>query len=121
MLLLDETLSMNQHQQKRPTAATSTHTNNNHQQSQNVSSEASAMDQSSSSTSPMYDVDHLATFVIESKHGLLKAEDGMRRLRYMEKSEGIWPMECRMMIDKRNVYIIEKQTNVSKYNKQQTK
>ena len=111
-------MNQQQQQQRRQTAAVApppppSNNKNNQKQQQNVSSEASAMDQSSSSTSPLYDVDHLATFIIEGKHGLLKAEDGMRRLRYMEKSEGIWPMECRMMIDKHNLYIIEKQTNVS--------
>jgi epidermal growth factor receptor kinase substrate 8 len=53
---------------------------------------------------PMYDVDHLATFTVGSKLGLIKAEDGMRKLRIMEKSQGIWTMECQLMVD--NSYLI---------------
>lgn len=33
---------------------------------------------------PVFDLDHLATFTVGSKQGLLKAEDGMRKLRIME-------------------------------------
>ena len=36
----------------------------------------------------VFDVEHLATFAIEPKLGALKAQDGMRKLRLMEKANG---------------------------------
>jgi epidermal growth factor receptor kinase substrate 8 len=60
---------------------------------------------------PLFDVDHLATFTVGSKQGLLKAEDGMRKLRIMEKSQGIWTMECQIMITNKHVIAFDKKTN----------
>jgi epidermal growth factor receptor kinase substrate 8 len=57
---------------------------------------------------PVYDVDHLATFTVGSKLGLLKAEDGMRKLRLMEKSQGIWTMECQLQVDGKFLIVYDK-------------
>jgi len=62
---------------------------------------------------PVYDVDHLATFTVGSKLGLLKAEDGMRKLRVMEKSQGIWTMECQILIDNNYIVVYDKKHGVS--------
>lgn len=59
---------------------------------------------------PIFELDHLATFSIGSRQGLLKAEDGMRKLRVMEKSHGIWTMECQMMIDVNYLVVLDKKT-----------
>lgn len=59
---------------------------------------------------PVFDLDHLATFTVGSKQGLLKAEDGMRKLRIMEKSQNIWTMECQIMIDSSFLVVIDKKT-----------
>jgi hypothetical protein len=61
---------------------------------------------------PVYDADHLATFTVGSKLGLLKAEDGMRKLRIMEKSQGIWTMECQIMIDSNFLVAFDKKNGV---------
>lgn len=61
---------------------------------------------------PIFELDHLATFSIGSRQGLLKAEDGMRKLRVMEKSHGIWTMECQMMIDVNYLVVLDKKTGV---------
>ena len=61
---------------------------------------------------PLFELDHLATFTVGSKQGLLKAEDGMRKLRVMEKSQGIWTMECQMMIDVNYLVVLDKKTGV---------
>ena len=61
---------------------------------------------------PVYEVQHLATFTVGSKHGLLRADDGMRKLRLMERSQGIWTMDCEIMIDKRFLVILDKKTGV---------
>lgn len=57
---------------------------------------------------PLYDVDHLATFPVGSKHGVLKAEDGIRKLRILEKSQGIWTMECQLLIDLNYLVLYDK-------------
>jgi epidermal growth factor receptor kinase substrate 8 len=62
---------------------------------------------------PVYEVQHLATFTVGSKHGLLRADDGMRKLRLMERSQGVWTMDCEIMIDKRFLVILDKKTGVS--------
>jgi len=59
---------------------------------------------------PIFDVEHLATFTVGSKQGLLKAEDGMRKLRIMEKSHGIWTMECQLILDANYLAILDKKT-----------
>lgn len=61
----------------------------------------------------VYDVQHLATFTIGLKQGLLKPEDGMKKLRIMEKSQGIWTMDCELMIDKKYLVILDKKSGVS--------
>ncbi len=61
---------------------------------------------------PVYEVQHLATFTVGSKHGLLRADDGMRKLRLMERSQGVWTMDCEIMIDKRFLVILDKKTGV---------
>ena len=61
----------------------------------------------------IFDVDHLATFTVGSKQGLLKAEDGMRKLRIMEKSQGIWTMECQIRINATSLIVLDKKTGVN--------
>ena len=61
---------------------------------------------------PVYEVQHLATFTVGSKHGLLRADDGMRKLRLMERSQGVWTRDCEIMIDKRFLVILDKKTGV---------
>ncbi|CAF0771921.1 unnamed protein product [Brachionus calyciflorus] len=59
---------------------------------------------------PVYDVDHLATFEVGPKNGLLTAEDGMRKLRIMEKSQGVWTMSCQILIDTKYIVLYDKKT-----------
>lgn len=40
----------------------------------------------------------------------MRPEDGMRKLRQMEKSQGLWAMECQLMIDGKNVVVFDKKT-----------
>ena len=46
--------------------------------------------------------------------GLLYAEDGVRKLRLMESTTGIWTMRCTLIIDRRCLIINDKQTGVSR-------
>ena len=51
-------------------------------------------------------------YILKNK-GLIKAEDGMRKLRIMEKSQGIWTMECQLMIDTNFLVVYDKKNGVS--------
>ena len=63
---------------------------------------------------PIFELDHLATFSISSKQGQLKAEDGMRKLRIMEKSaQGIWTMDCQILIDSNYLVIFDRKNGVN--------
>ncbi|XP_013406979.1 epidermal growth factor receptor kinase substrate 8 isoform X6 [Lingula anatina] len=59
---------------------------------------------------PVYDMDHLATFTVGSREGLLFPEDGIRKLRQMEQNSGIWTMRCRMVIERKHLVVIDGQT-----------
>jgi hypothetical protein len=61
----------------------------------------------------LYDAKHLATFTVGSK-GLLRPEDGMKKLRSMEKSIGLWAMDCQIAIDSDILIILDKKTGVCK-------
>lgn len=58
----------------------------------------------------LFDANHLATFPAGPKIGMLRPEDGIRKLRQMEKSQGIWSMEVQIMIDSKYLVIFDKKT-----------
>ncbi|XP_071120695.1 epidermal growth factor receptor kinase substrate 8-like isoform X6 [Mytilus edulis] len=55
---------------------------------------------------PTFELDHLATY--SSKSGVMKPEDGLRKLRGMESTTGIWTMRCVMIIERKNLIVIDK-------------
>ena len=55
-----------------------------------------------------YELDHLVTFTVSAKQNLLKPRDGMRRLREMETSTGIWTIRVRLIVSQKEVVIVEK-------------
>jgi epidermal growth factor receptor kinase substrate 8 len=42
----------------------------------------------------------------------MKPEDGLRKLRVMESSTGIWTMRCMMIIERKNLIIVDKGNGV---------
>ena len=44
--------------------------------------------------------------------GLMYPEDGMKKLRQMEMQTGIWTMRVQLMIDGRDIVVIDRQTSV---------
>ncbi|XP_064635199.1 epidermal growth factor receptor kinase substrate 8-like isoform X3 [Lineus longissimus] len=56
-----------------------------------------------------YEVDHLATFTVGSKTGLLHPEDGIRKLKLMDSTTGIWTMRCTLILEQRHILVIDKQ------------
>ncbi|KAK3603216.1 hypothetical protein CHS0354_036146 [Potamilus streckersoni] len=55
-----------------------------------------------------FEVDHLATFTFKS--GPINPEDGLSKLKQMENTTGIWTMRCQMIIERRHVVIVDKNT-----------
>lgn len=44
--------------------------------------------------------------------GVMKPEDGLRKLRGMESTTGIWTMRCVMIVERKNLVIIDKGNGV---------
>ncbi|XP_021338889.1 epidermal growth factor receptor kinase substrate 8-like isoform X3 [Mizuhopecten yessoensis] len=53
-----------------------------------------------------FEVDHLATYT--SSSGAMTVEDGLRKLKHMESTTGIWTMRCLMVVEARDIVIIDK-------------
>ncbi|XP_050408948.1 uncharacterized protein LOC126823921 isoform X2 [Patella vulgata] len=73
------------------------------------------MDQSSvadmrNSGEPTFELDHLATFAAATREGYIQPEDGLRKLRQMENTTGIWTMRCQLTIERRYLVILDNQT-----------
>lgn len=54
---------------------------------------------------PSYHVEHLATFAVGRQFGLQNAQDGIRKLKHMEKQSAIWaqPLILKLLRDKISV------------------
>jgi len=57
-----------------------------------------------------YELDHLATFTISQKQSLVNADDGMRELRKMENSTGVWTMRVELRISSKEIVVTELKT-----------
>lgn len=57
-----------------------------------------------------YEVDHLVTWSVGPKGGVLTPEDGVRELRIMEQQTGIWTMRCILEITPTYINIVDGQT-----------
>ncbi|XP_041366479.1 epidermal growth factor receptor kinase substrate 8-like isoform X2 [Gigantopelta aegis] len=62
------------------------------------------------SNDPCFELDHLATFAASTRYGYIHAEDGLRKLRQMENTTGIWTMRCLLTCDRKQVTIIDNST-----------
>eukprot|EP00096_Caligus_rogercresseyi_P009621 TRINITY_DN3292_c0_g1_i1.p1 TRINITY_DN3292_c0_g1~~TRINITY_DN3292_c0_g1_i1.p1 ORF type:complete len:550 (-),score=166.19 TRINITY_DN3292_c0_g1_i1:1137-2786(-) len=61
----------------------------------------------STSSSPTYLLEHLATFSVDEDNDLLYPADGMRRLLAMEKNNGIWTQKMLMRLERRMIHILD--------------
>ncbi|XP_077355889.1 epidermal growth factor receptor kinase substrate 8a isoform X2 [Festucalex cinctus] len=57
-----------------------------------------------------YQVEHLSTFVLERKAGLLTVEDGVRRLRLLDAKGKIWTQDMLLQVHHDNVSLIDTDT-----------
>lgn len=62
---------------------------------------------------PIYLLEHLATFTVNSESGIVYPADGMRRLLQLEKSTGIWSQKMQLCLDRQWVLIMDYETGVS--------
>jgi len=53
-------------------------------------------------------MDHLVTFDVGTKSGVLSHADGIRKLRQMESSSGIWTRRVLVSVDQKEVVVTEK-------------
>ncbi|GFR76122.1 epidermal growth factor receptor kinase substrate 8 [Elysia marginata] len=62
------------------------------------------------SNEPKFELDHLATFAAGTRNGVIHAEDGLRKLRQMENTTGIWSMRCVLIVERGNLVILDNST-----------
>ena len=58
-----------------------------------------------------YELNHLATFGIKAKQGVVKASDGLERLKQLEATSGVWTMKVTVRIDWRSVCVMDTATH----------
>lgn len=56
---------------------------------------------------PVHIIEHLATFSVSEETGILYAIDGMRKLRQMEQTNGIWSQKMQLCLDHPWVLILD--------------
>uniref|UniRef100_A0A0B7BBK8 SH3 domain-containing protein n=1 Tax=Arion vulgaris TaxID=1028688 RepID=A0A0B7BBK8_9EUPU len=62
------------------------------------------------SNEPKFELDHLATFAAGTRNGVIHAEDGLRKLRQMENTTGIWTMRCALVVERNYIIILDNST-----------
>lgn len=65
-----------------------------------------------------YDVDlsrglqHLTTFVLDRKDGMITVDDGVRRLRLLDAKGKVWTQEMLLQVEEKTVSLIDQETKV---------
>ncbi|CAN9508335.1 unnamed protein product [Ophioblennius macclurei] len=57
-----------------------------------------------------YHVEHLTTFVLDRKDGLITVEDGVRRLRLLDAKGKVWTQEILLQVEEKSVSLIDLET-----------
>ncbi|KAK5896356.1 hypothetical protein CgunFtcFv8_009966 [Champsocephalus gunnari] len=57
-----------------------------------------------------YQVEHLSSFIVDRKDGLLSVEDGVRRLRLLEAKGKVWTQEMILQVEERSVRLLDLDT-----------
>lgn len=55
---------------------------------------------------------HLTTFVLDRKDGMVSVEDGVRRLRLLEAKGKVWTQEMVLQVEKKNVSLLDPDSKV---------
>ncbi|XP_068443088.1 epidermal growth factor receptor kinase substrate 8a isoform X2 [Clinocottus analis] len=57
-----------------------------------------------------YHVEHLTSFVLDRKDGLVSVEDGVRRLRLLDAKGKVWTQEMLLQVTQQNISLIDQET-----------
>ncbi|XP_029017563.1 epidermal growth factor receptor kinase substrate 8a isoform X13 [Betta splendens] len=57
-----------------------------------------------------YHVEHLTTFVLDRKDGLITVDDGIRRLRLLDAKGKVWTQEMLLQVEEKSVTLIDQET-----------
>lgn len=55
---------------------------------------------------------HLTTFVLDRKDGMITVDDGVRRLRLLEAKGKVWTQEMLLQVDEKSVSLIDLENKV---------
>lgn len=58
------------------------------------------------------DLQHLTTFVLDRKDGLVTVDDGVRRLRLLDAKGKVWTQEMLLQVEEKSVSLIDQETKV---------
>uniref|UniRef100_A0A8C3ABV4 EGFR pathway substrate 8a, signaling adaptor n=1 Tax=Cyclopterus lumpus TaxID=8103 RepID=A0A8C3ABV4_CYCLU len=57
-----------------------------------------------------YHVEHLTSFVLDRKDGLVSVDDGVRRLRLLDAKGKVWTQEMLLQVDQKTISLIDQET-----------
>ncbi|KAK2882795.1 epidermal growth factor receptor kinase substrate 8a isoform X2 [Channa argus] len=57
-----------------------------------------------------YHVEHLTTFVLDRKDGMITVDDGIRRLRLLDAKGKVWTQEMLLQVEEKSVSLIDQET-----------
>nr|XP_046235199.1 epidermal growth factor receptor kinase substrate 8a isoform X2 [Scatophagus argus] len=57
-----------------------------------------------------YHVEHLTTFMLDRKDGMITVDDGIRRLRLLDAKGKVWTQEMLLQVEEKNVSLIDQET-----------
>ncbi|KAM9845668.1 epidermal growth factor receptor kinase substrate 8a [Aulostomus maculatus] len=57
-----------------------------------------------------YHVEHLTTFVLDRKDGMITVDDGVRRLRLLDAKGKVWTQEMLLQVEERSVSLVDQET-----------
>lgn len=59
---------------------------------------------------------HLTTFVLDRKDGMITVDDGIRRLRLLDAKGKVWTQEMLLQVEEKSVSLIDQETKVRDLN-----
>ncbi|XP_022611545.1 epidermal growth factor receptor kinase substrate 8 [Seriola dumerili] len=57
-----------------------------------------------------YHVEHLTTFVLDRKDGMITVDDGIRRLRLLDAKGKVWTQEMLLQVEEKSISLIDQET-----------
>lgn len=57
---------------------------------------------------------HLTTFVLDRKDGMMTVDDGVRRLRLLDAKGKVWTQEMLLQVDEKGVSLLDQETKVTR-------